>query len=250
MMTSLAELRMIEEQRVVGERNARMAEEQGRRDAIARAERDARDAVEARILAERAQALAIENARVTAEREARMRVEATEAAERTRLAAHLETQRIENELVLRREAIRKTRPTWMIGVTICAVLGAAALAVFAVDRMNSASQADIAAQHAKDEAEAAKKAQAEDAATIASLKQGSEDLDKQMAVAMAELDKKQSAADLAQHKKDIADIAKKKAENDERIRQAAEKKIRDERAGGLHMGKDSENNALTHKDFH
>lgn len=149
-MTSLAELRQIEEQRLLSERQSRIAEEEARVMAKAAAEQAIRDAEAKRIADERAAALAIEEARVTAEREARMRVEAAEAAERARHQAALDEQRLAQEMEIARELARRTKPKWMLAVTVGAVLAASGLTWFAIDRMRAADDAARIAKEAHD----------------------------------------------------------------------------------------------------
>lgn len=162
-MTSLAELRAIEEERIAAERAAVIAEVEARKRAIARAAEQAAAEAEARIAAAREEELRVARERERAEREARMHVEAVEAAERARLAAALEQERTAQELDLRRQEVAKKRPTWMIAVTLGAVLAAGALTWFGIDRYEQSQQAlaqkdeaDRQAKAAREEAEAAR----------------------------------------------------------------------------------------------
>lgn len=155
-MTSLAELRAIEEERIAAERAAITAELEGQRRAALEAEQRARDAAEAKIAAERAEQLQIAREREHAERAARMHVEAAEATERARLVAALEQERSAHELDLRRQEVARKRPTWMVAVTIGAVLAAAALTWFGYDHYRQAQVANEQEALAKREAAAAK----------------------------------------------------------------------------------------------
>ena len=161
-MTSLAELREIEQERIASERAAITAEVEGRKRALLEAEQRAKDAAEAKVIAERNEEIRIAREREQAERQARMHVEAVEAAERARLAAALDQERTAQELDLRRQEVAKKRPTWMVAVTISAVLAAGALTWFGIGRLQQAeaaneqerialAQAD-AARHDRDEA--------------------------------------------------------------------------------------------------
>jgi hypothetical protein len=154
-ITSLSELRAIEQQRIAEER-ASVEREKQRVIDEARAKELARvQAENARVEAERSERVRIEQARVDAEREARMRVEAAEAAERMRLAAELEQQRMVAELDLRRAEVAKKRPTWMIAVTAAAFVAAIGLSVFAVSKSQDAEQArgqQAQAQRVRDDA--------------------------------------------------------------------------------------------------
>ena len=137
-MTSLAELRAIEEERIAAERAQVIAEADGKRRAIAEAAARAQADAEAKLAAERAEQIRIAKEREDAERAARMHVEAAEAMERARLAAALEAERTAQELDLKRQEVAKKRPTWMIAVTIGAVLAAGALTWFGIDRYQQA----------------------------------------------------------------------------------------------------------------
>jgi hypothetical protein len=182
-MTSLAELRAIEEERVAAERAQVIAEADGRRRAIEDAAARTKAEAEAKLAAERAEQIRIAKEREDAERAARMHVEAAEAQERARLAAALEAERTAQELDLKRQEVAKQRPTWMIAVTMGAVLAAGALTWFGIDRYN---QAEISRQN-EEEALAAKR-QAE--------KEAQESRDRLVAMEtdLAALDKKASAA--------------------------------------------------------
>jgi hypothetical protein len=150
-MSSLAELRAIEEERIAQERAAVLAEAEAKRRAIEEAEAKRVADEAARVAAEREAAIALERAREAAEREARMKVEAAEATERARLVAALEHERLAGELELRRAEVAKKRPTWMVAVTAAAVLATGGFAWFAIDQMK-ASEAAVAGKVAADKA--------------------------------------------------------------------------------------------------
>ncbi len=154
-ITSLSELRAIEQQRIADERAAIEAKRAAEIEARRAVEQARLDAIAAREQAEREERIRIEIARAEAEREARMRLEAAEAAERNRLAAQLEERRLAEELELRRAEVAKKRPTWMIAVTAIAGLAAVGLSWLAIDRSNEmarAEEARIIATREKDKA--------------------------------------------------------------------------------------------------
>src|SRR3954468_12861947 len=130
LMTSLAELRAIEEERIAAERAALVGDADARRRAIEDTERQAREAAEAKIAAAHAEQVRIAREREDAERQARMHVEAAAAAEHARHAAALEQEWMAQELDLRRQEVARKRPTWMIAVTVVAVLAAGGLSWF------------------------------------------------------------------------------------------------------------------------
>ncbi|MBA3463094.1 MAG: hypothetical protein H0T46_24265 [Deltaproteobacteria bacterium] len=155
-MTSLAELRAIEEERVAAERAQVIAEADGKQRATEAAAARIKADAEAKLAAERAEQIRIAKEREDAERAARMHVEAAEAMERARLAAALEAERTAQELDLKRQEVAKKRPTWMIAVTMGAVLAAGALTWFGIDRYNEAEisrKNEEAANEAKRQAE-------------------------------------------------------------------------------------------------
>ena len=156
-MTSLAELREIEQERIASERAAITAEVEGRKRALLEAEQRAKDAAEAKVIAERNEEIRIAREREQAERQARMHVEAVEAAERARLAAALDQERTAQELDLRRQEVAKKRPTWMVAVTIGAVLAAGALTWFGIGRLQQAEAANEQERIALAQADAARR---------------------------------------------------------------------------------------------
>ena len=133
-ITSLSELRAIEQQRIIEERAAIERRRQ--------AESDARRADEQKLRAEREELMRIEIARAEAEREVRLRVEAAEATERARLQIALDQQRMAEELELRRVEVARKRPTWMLAVTAMACIAAVGLTWFAIDRSNRMAESD------------------------------------------------------------------------------------------------------------
>lgn len=151
-ITSLSELRAIEQQRIADERAAIERERAAELEARRAAEQARSDAEQRRLREEREAIMRIEQARVDAEREARMRVEAADAAERARLQAAIEQQRMAEELELRRAEIAKKRPTWMLVVTGMALVATMGLGWYAVERAaerDRADQARITAEHAR-----------------------------------------------------------------------------------------------------
>lgn len=182
-MTSLAELKSIEQQRIADERAAIQQAVEQRAAAKLEAERHAREQIEAAQRAEHERALAIEQAKVAAEREARLRVEAAEAAERARQQIALEQERSQQEMELRKAEVAKKRPTWMVAVTGLALALAVVLVVFTVKALaasDEANQAQIIAERDARQAE-------EEAAKMRA------ELDK-MSVALADLDGKVKVA--------------------------------------------------------
>lgn len=225
-MTSLHELRAIEQQRIADERAAIEKRRAAEAEAARAAEQARLEAEAARAQAEREELLRIEQARADAEREARLRVEAAEAAERARLAAQLEQERVQQELELRRAEVAKKRPTWMVAVTAIALAAGIGFAVFAVDRMHEAE----VAQDGKAQADRAMaQARADAAAAMAKLdemKRTLDDLDAKVTDAQHAL---AVARDAAERKRAQAllDEANRKA-HEARVRQQQLQKERDE----------------------
>lgn len=148
-MTSLAELRAIEEERVAAERAAVIEVAAARERARRAAEAQVRAAHDAEVAAARAAVIAREREREAAERAARVTIEAAEAAERARLEAALAQARLVGELALRRDTMARQRPTWMVAVTAAALVAAAGLGWYAVDRQRASAVAIAARQDAE-----------------------------------------------------------------------------------------------------
>jgi hypothetical protein len=148
-MTSLDELRAIQQQRIADEKASFERERQAEAEARRAAEQARVAAEDAKLREQRDAMLRIEQARVAAEREVRLRVEAAEAAEHTRLQLQLEEQRRMDEMDLRRAEVAKKRPTWMLAVTGLAVCAGLALTWFAVQRAHDAEAANAATDRAQ-----------------------------------------------------------------------------------------------------
>jgi colicin import membrane protein len=182
-ISSLSELREIEQQRIADERAKVEAERAAEVEAREAAARAVVEAEEARKRAEREEIIRIEKAHVEAERAMRLRVQAEEAAERARHEAALEQDRLRQEIELRRAEIAKKRPRWMVVVTGVAVVAAIALVFVVVDRVNAAREAEQKAQAANAEYERAK-------AEVTKAKHDLEQIEGQL----AEIDKQVTAA--------------------------------------------------------
>jgi hypothetical protein len=157
LLASLEELKRIEQQRVAEEQAAIEKAASDREQARLDAERREREAVEAKARAEHEQRLATERAKLEAEREARLRMEAEDAAERGRQMMVLEEKRAAAELELRREEVRKKRPTWMIAVTGLSIALAGLLVWLALAWYQNAQRANeekVAADQAAEKARA------------------------------------------------------------------------------------------------
>lgn len=229
-MTSLHELRAIEQQRIADERAARERVREAEESAVRAAEAARLAQIAAREQAERDERLRIEQARAAAERDARLRVEAHEASERARFAAQLEQDRMAQEMELRRADIAKRRPKWMIAVTALALAGGIGFAALAVDRMHEAD----AAQHAKAQADAemaaAKQEMKEAVAKVEAMQKTLDDLDSKVREAQHAVAGATNAFELKHAQQLLADANRKAAEarayqqDLERKRDAAKRK--------------------------
>ena len=218
---------------MAAERAARIAEDEARVHAKALAEQALRDAEAKRIAEERAAALAIEEARVSAEREARMRMEAAEAGERARHQAALDEARLAQEMEIARELARRTKPKWMLAVTIGAVVMAAGLTWFAIDRMNAASESDRIAKEAHDRSMESK-------AAVLALQDQFADLDTQSVAMAGDLSKAakdlatvEGEAAIAAGRKRIKDLEDRQREIDRKKAEIKAKLLHDERIGPI-----------------
>ena len=143
-MTSLAELKSIEQQRMADERASVIRADEIRRHAAAEVERTAREEAERKVREERESLLAIEQAKVTAERELRLRFEQAEQAERARQQIALEQERHQQEMALRKAEVAKKRPKWMMAVTGLALSLAAVLVAMTINAIGHSDDAEEA----------------------------------------------------------------------------------------------------------
>ena len=234
-ITSLSELRAIEQQRIADERTAIERERAAEIEAKRATEQAVRDAEERKLREEREALVRIEQARVDAEREARMRVQAAEAAERARFTATLEQQRMQEELELRRQEVAKKRPTWMLAVTGLAMVAAVGLGFYAYQRNQDQQRAEASEQAAIRQKQIA----VEEAQRA---KQELDRLAKQMEEQDARIAKAQELLLAAQTQADRDRIAAdiRKANQEKANIRAAQRKAEDAaaaaaRAGGAHV---------------
>jgi hypothetical protein len=243
-MTSLHELRAIEQQRIADERTA-VERRRAAEAAAAAAQEQARvDAAAARERAEREERLRIEQARADAEREARMRVEATDAAERTRLAAQLEQERLQHEMELRRAEVAKKRPTWMVAVTAIAVAAGVAFAVFAVDRMHEAQVAQDATARADAEKADAKRQAAAAVAQLDAMQRDLDELDAKVKTAQDTLELARTAEARKEAQVLLAEANRKAREARDRLEKQRIEHDRQVRRQGIHVDDCGANNVL------
>ena len=236
-MTSLDELRSIQQERIADERAAFERERAAELDARRTAERAAIAAEETRVRQEREDQIRIETARANAEREVRLRVEAAEAVERARLHAALETRRLDEEVALRRAEVAKKRPTWMIAVTGLALCAGVALAGFAIARGRDAdesAQAEAKAQHDK---ELAVQEARESRAELDKIHQNLEALDAKVQAAEIAVRDAQTEAERKRALHDIDEANRQKAEQKRELDDAKAKHDAWIRKQGLHPDK-------------
>lgn len=210
-MSSLAELRVIEEERVAAERAALAAADDTRRRDIELAEQRRLDVEARRIQADRDAVLALEHARVQAEREIRLQAEVAEAAERARHQATLDEQRLTQEMELRRAEVARKRPTWMLAVTAFALLAGVGSSAFAVERQHAMNDALAAKGISERDRQAAREDAREARQELEAVQTSLKNLEARVTVALGEVKKAQDAKDLAvvaaKLKKDAADLA-------------------------------------------
>jgi hypothetical protein len=225
LITSLSELRAIEQQRVADEHAAVERDRLAKIEA-ARAEAQAKiDAEQARIRADREARMRIETARAEAEREARLRVEAAEAAERARLQAQLEERRMVEELAIKRAEVAKKRPTWMLVVTSIAAIAATGLLLFAIDRSRDMERAEEQQRLALIEKEKAKQELREYQERMNELRLEVEKFDDQVAGLQKQLEDAQTQADRKRVAQEIAAANEAKRELERKM--AAERAARE-----------------------
>jgi colicin import membrane protein len=228
-MTSLSELRAIEHQRIADERAAIDRAIAAERDSKRAAEQAVRAAEEARLAAERDAVVRAEQARADAERELRLRVEAAEAAERARHQAALEQQRLDQEMELRRAEVAKKRPTWMLAVTMIAVVAGVALAIFAGLRAIAADDADARAQQAIAAKADAQRDAHEARAQLDKLEHDLDALDQRVHAAQDKVAAAQTAVDREKARVELIELGKQQAAQRKRIQDAKDRDAKKER---------------------
>jgi hypothetical protein len=229
-MTSLSELRAIEHQRIADERAAIDRAIAVERESKRAADQAVRDAEDARLAAERDAVVRAEQARADAERELRLRVEAAEAAERARQQAALEQQRLEQEMELRRAEVARKRPTWMLAVTMIAVVAGVALAIFAGLRAIDANDAELARQQAVAAKTDAQRDAHEARAQLDKLEHDLDALDQRVHAAQDKVIAAQTAVDREKARLELVELGKQQAAQRKRVqdaKDAAAKKERD-----------------------
>jgi hypothetical protein len=238
---SLRELRQIEESRVQEEEHAVRTAEQAR---IAAAQEAERRRKEAKVRAERDELLRIQQARESAEREGRLRVESAEAMERQRQQAALEQQRLQHEMELRRAEVAKKRPTWMVAVTIGAIVLTIGLGIFAVQRMIQASHdREAAAQAQRDKDEAVRVAQeAQD--RVDKLSKDMKDQDDRLNAADQALRTARTEEERKKAEVELKRLRDQKLDMEKRIQEAKNAAAKAERAKGVHISKECLDNPL------
>jgi colicin import membrane protein len=238
---SLRELRQIEENRVQEEERAVKSAEEARRFAAEEAERRRREAEEAKLREERDAQLQIEQAREGAEREARMRVESAEAAE-------LEASRLQQEMELRRAEVAKTRPTWMLAVTIIAAIAviiAIPVAFWALGGKDEAKeeQAKVEAE-AKAKVEAAEKEKRELAQKVDELTKEVEKINESSTVVMNAARAAQKESDRLAALDKLAKLDQERRDVQRRLAEAQAAAARAERLRGASVSKACQDNPL------
>jgi colicin import membrane protein len=190
---SLRELRSIEEERIAEEEAARRRAEEERKRAAEEAERRVREEAEARRqAAEDAERRGREEVE-RRHREERLRVEEAERRARVEAQANLEQQRLAHEMELRVMEVQRKRPTALIAVAAVLLLAVGGLGFLAYKKS-----------------------------------QESEQLDKQLAALLDQIDKTKAEADIldAKYAKDLQAIRDAKTTE---AREAAERQAEETR---------------------
>lgn len=229
-ITSLSELRAIEQQRIADERAALEARRAAEIEVQRALEQARADAERARVQAERDERMRIELAKAEAEREVRLRIEAHEASERARHLAQLEERRLAEEMELKRAEVAKKRPTWMIAVTVCAALAAVGLTAFAVNRSQEMADADAAKAKALHERDVAKAEIREAKERLAAIQKEMDALDGQIVALTTQLTDAQTDADRKKAAIALADANERKAEANRRLQAAKDAAWKKKRA--------------------
>jgi hypothetical protein len=243
-VTSLSELREIERQRIADEVAALQRAEAARIAARVEAERRAREEVEARARAEHEAKVALEQARLEAAREERRRIDAAAAAELARQQLALEQARMEREMELRREAVARTRPRWMVAVTSCALVAAIALLGVTVNYVWDAREAQDRARVAQIEREEAKAAAQKAHDELMAVQRESEEHARTLVSLGEQLQRADSDAKRKDLEKKIREEQQAQRERDARLAKLAAEKARQERLRGIVVSDECKRNSL------
>jgi hypothetical protein len=211
LLSSLSELKAIEEQRIAEERAARDHEVAARIAAVEAAEHARVAAEVARLESERQAQLALERTRYEAEREARIRIETAEAAERARYQAQLQAQRQAEELAIAREQVARQRPTWMLAVTALAVVAAGVMVWFTLRWHQATIDADAARAVSEEESRVARADAEESRKALLGLEATVAQLDGEIATALLAAEKAKTKIEAEAVAKRVADLERRKA---------------------------------------
>ena len=246
-MSSLAELRAIEEERVAAEKAALVAAEETRKRDIQLAEQRQRDQEARRIQTEHDAVLAIEHARIEADRELRLRAELAEASERARHQAGLDEQRLVQEMQLRRAEVARKRPTWMLAVTAFAVLAGVGSSAFAIDRQRAMDDAVAAKAVSERDRQVAREDAREARQELEAVQASLRNLETRVTDALADVKKAQDAKDLAAREAKLRQIAADNAAAQRRANDIQIKKNHDKRIEKFEVPEECKHNAFTKK---
>jgi len=247
LMSSLAELREIEQERIRAERAALAAAEETRqRDAVL-AEQRLRDQEARRVQAERDAVLALEQARTDAEREVRLRAESAEAAERARHQAMLDERRLTQELELRRAEVARKRPTWMVAITAFALVASVASSAFAIDRQRAMDDAVAAKRGSERDRQLARDDAREARQQLEAVQASLRTLDARVMAALGDVKNAQDAKDLAAADARLRRLAADNAAEQRRIDDLRRKKAHDDRVAPIKIDDECKHNAMTKK---
>ena len=229
-LSSLGELRAIEQERIASER-AEIERAKLEVVEIAKAEEAARrEAEEAKLRAEREERIRVAEARAAAERDARLRAEAVEAAERARIAAQIQERRLAEEMALRREVIAKQRPRWMVAVTAIAIVGALGFGAFAYTSAQRTAEANRLHDQAIADREAAKQQAHELAVKVEAAQRDLDEVQQKIDRSLDEIRRIQDHEQLVAAQKHLAELAEEK--------RIAQKKIDDANAAKAKQDRD------------
>ena len=243
-LSSLSELKAIEEQRIADERAAHEHQVAARIAAVEAAEQQRLAEEAARIEGARQTQLAVERARYEAEREARIRVESTEAAERARYQAQLQAQRQAEELAIEREKVAKQRPTWMVAVTAIAVAAAGVMVWLTISWYQASAQADARRAESELQTKEFKEAAGKARRALEQLEAKAAALDTEIAGAIALAEKAKTKAEAQEAAKQLAELRRRQAADRAALAKARYEEWLRVRRGGATVDDRCKNNSL------
>jgi len=152
--------------------------------------------------------------------------------ERQRVQAALEQQRLQHEMELRRAEVAKKRPTWMVAVTVGALVLTVVLVIFTVNWMHKSAEDRQAKQQAEEKQAQAEAVAKEAQDRVDKLSRDMKEQDERLGSAEQALKTAQTDADRRAAQANLDRLRQQKIEMEKRIQAARDAAAAGERAKG------------------